>query len=29
VLGIAFYAAISLVERYALRWHPSVSRRAS
>ncbi len=29
VLGIAFYAAISLVERYALSWHPSVSRRAS
>jgi NitT/TauT family transport system permease protein len=29
ILGIAFYAAISLVERYALRWHPSVSRRAS
>jgi len=29
LLGIAFYAAISLVERYALRWHPSVSRRAS
>jgi NitT/TauT family transport system permease protein len=29
VLGIAFYASISLVERYALRWHPSVSRRGS
>jgi NitT/TauT family transport system permease protein len=29
VLGIAFYAAISLVERYALKWDPSVSRRAS
>ena len=23
VLGIAFYATIALVERYALRWHPS------
>jgi NitT/TauT family transport system permease protein len=29
VLGIAFYAAISLVERYALRWHPSVGSRGS
>jgi NitT/TauT family transport system permease protein len=29
VLGIAFYAAISLVERYALRWHPSVGRRGA
>ena len=29
VLGIAFYAAISLAERYALRWHPSVGRRGS
>jgi NitT/TauT family transport system permease protein len=23
ILGIAFYAAISLIERFALRWHPS------
>jgi NitT/TauT family transport system permease protein len=23
VLGIAFYAAVALVERFALRWHPS------
>ena len=23
ILGIAFYATIALVERYALRWHPS------
>jgi len=29
VLGILFYAAISLVERYALSWHPSVSRRGT
>ena len=29
ILGIAFYAAISAVERYALRWHPSVGRRAT
>jgi NitT/TauT family transport system permease protein len=29
ILGIAFYAAIAGVERYALRWHPSVTRRAS
>jgi NitT/TauT family transport system permease protein len=28
IMGIAFYATISLVERYALSWHPSV-RRAS
>ena len=27
-LGIAFYAAIAGVERYALSWHPSVARRA-
>ena len=26
ILGIAFYAAISLVERRALRWHPSTRR---
>ncbi len=24
VLGIAFYGAVALVERWALRWHPSV-----
>jgi NitT/TauT family transport system permease protein len=29
VLGMAFYAAIAGLERYALRWHPSVKRRAS
>ncbi|MFL5980590.1 MAG: ABC transporter permease [Gaiellaceae bacterium] len=29
ILGIAFYASISLVERYVLSWHPSVKRRAS
>jgi NitT/TauT family transport system permease protein len=29
ILGIAFYAAIALVERYVLSWHPSVNRRAS
>ena len=29
ILGIVFYAAIAGVERYVLRWHPSVSRRAS
>jgi len=28
VLGIAFYASIALVERYALRWHPSTRRDA-
>jgi NitT/TauT family transport system permease protein len=28
IMGIAFYATIALVERYALSWHPSV-RRAS
>ena len=27
ILGIAFYASVSLVERYALSWHPSVKRR--
>jgi len=29
VLGIGFYAAVSLAERYALRWHPSVGRRST
>jgi NitT/TauT family transport system permease protein len=29
VLGIAFYASISLAERYLVGWHPSVSRRGS
>jgi len=29
VLGLAFYASISLVERYVVGWHPSVTRRAS
>lgn len=29
VLGIVFYAAISLAERYALSWHPSVSQRGA
>ena len=29
ILGIVFYASIAGVERYVLRWHPSVSRRAS
>jgi NitT/TauT family transport system permease protein len=29
ILGIAFYAAISLVERYVLSWHPSVKGRSS
>ena len=29
ILGLAFYATISAVERYALSWHPSVKRRAS
>ena len=29
VLGIASYAAISLVERSVLSWHPSIKRRAS
>jgi len=27
IMGIAFYGAIALVERYALSWHPSVGRR--
>ena len=29
LLGIAFYASIALVERYALSWHPSVARRSA
>jgi NitT/TauT family transport system permease protein len=29
IMGIAFYAAVALVERYALSWHPSVQRRTS
>lgn len=29
ILGLAFYATISVVERYTLSWHPSVKRRAS
>lgn len=29
VLGITFYAAISLVERVVLSWHPSVQRRTT
>jgi NitT/TauT family transport system permease protein len=28
VLGIAFYAAVALVERFALTWHPSIRREA-
>ena len=28
VLGIAFYASVAVVERYALRWHPSTRGRA-
>jgi len=24
ILGIGFYAAIAIVERFALAWHPSV-----
>src|SRR5436190_118980 len=28
ILGIAFYASIALVERFALSWHPSVRRTA-
>jgi NitT/TauT family transport system permease protein len=28
IMGIAFYGAIALVERYALSWHPSVGRRS-
>jgi NitT/TauT family transport system permease protein len=26
ILGIAFYSAIALVERFALNWHPSIRR---
>ena len=26
LMGIAFYGAVALAERYALRWHPSVGR---
>ena len=26
ILGIAFYASIALVERFALNWHPSIRR---
>ena len=29
IMGIAFYATISGIERYVLRWHPSVRGRAS
>jgi NitT/TauT family transport system permease protein len=29
VVGIASYAAVSLVERHVLSWHPSIKRRAS
>lgn len=29
IMGIAFYATIAGVERYALSWHPSVKRRGS
>jgi NitT/TauT family transport system permease protein len=28
VLGIAFYASVALVERFALRWHPSTRGKA-
>jgi NitT/TauT family transport system permease protein len=28
ILGIAFYASIAIVERYALRWHPSTRGQA-
>ncbi len=28
ILGIAFYAAVALVERYALRWHPATRGEA-
>ena len=28
VLGIAFYASVAVVERYALRWHPSTRGEA-
>ena len=29
IMGLAFYGVISGLERYALRWHPSVRARAS
>ena len=29
IMGIAFYATIAGIERYALSWHPSVARRTS
>ena len=29
IMGIAFYATVSGIERYALSWHPSVARRGS
>ena len=29
IMGIAFYATIAGIERYALSWHPSVARRGS
>ena len=29
IMGIAFYATISGIERYAMRWHPSVRGKAS
>ncbi len=29
ILGITFYATISIAERFALSWHPSVKRRSS
>jgi NitT/TauT family transport system permease protein len=29
VLGIAFYGAVSITERYVLSWHPAVGRRTS
>ena len=29
IMGIAFYATIAGIERYALSWHPSVKRRGS
>ena len=27
ILGIAFYSAVALVERLAMRWHPSARTR--
>jgi NitT/TauT family transport system permease protein len=29
VMGIAFYGAVSMTERYVLSWHPAVRRRTS